>query len=52
MIIPIKCFTCGKVLADKHRFYVDTVEKSGQQKLYKFGDAMNKITTGYFGIWY
>ena len=27
MIIPIKCFTCGKVLADKHRFYVDTVKK-------------------------
>jgi DNA-directed RNA polymerase subunit N (RpoN/RPB10) len=21
MIIPIKCFTCGKVLADKYRFY-------------------------------
>ena len=27
MIIPIKCFTCGKVLADKYRFYVDTVKK-------------------------
>jgi DNA-directed RNA polymerase I, II, and III subunit RPABC5 len=21
MIIPIKCFTCGMVLADKYRFY-------------------------------
>ena len=21
MIIPIKCFTCGKVLADKYRYY-------------------------------
>lgn len=21
MIIPIKCFTCGHVLADKYRFY-------------------------------
>ena len=27
MIITIKCFTCGKVLADKYRFYVDTVRK-------------------------
>tara|TARA_B100000214_G_scaffold349399_1_gene302243 strand:- start:247 stop:480 length:234 start_codon:yes stop_codon:yes gene_type:complete len=27
MIIPIKCFTCGKVLADKYRFYIDTVKK-------------------------
>jgi DNA-directed RNA polymerase subunit N (RpoN/RPB10) len=22
MIIPIKCFTCGKVLADKYGYYV------------------------------
>tara|TARA_Y100000816_G_C25770325_1_gene404414 strand:+ start:143 stop:376 length:234 start_codon:yes stop_codon:yes gene_type:complete len=28
MIIPIKCFTCGKVLADKYRFYIDTVKKT------------------------
>ena len=27
MIIPIKCFTCGKVLADKHRFYLEQVRK-------------------------
>ena len=23
MIIPIKCFTCGQVLADKYRYYLD-----------------------------
>jgi len=28
MIIPIKCFTCGKVIADKYRFYVEQVEKA------------------------
>jgi DNA-directed RNA polymerase subunit N (RpoN/RPB10) len=28
MIIPIKCFTCGKVLADKYQFYVREVRKS------------------------
>lgn len=26
MIIPIKCFTCGTVLADKYEFYVDKVK--------------------------
>ena len=25
MIIPIKCFTCGKVLADKYRYYLENV---------------------------
>ena len=27
MIIPIKCFTCGKVLADKYLFYQKEVRK-------------------------
>jgi DNA-directed RNA polymerase subunit N (RpoN/RPB10) len=27
MIIPVKCFTCGKVLADKYRFYEQEVRK-------------------------
>lgn len=27
MIIPIKCFTCGKVLADKYLYYIKTVNK-------------------------
>jgi len=27
MIIPVKCFTCGCVLADKYRFYQDRVRK-------------------------
>jgi DNA-directed RNA polymerase I, II, and III subunit RPABC5 len=31
MIIPIKCFTCGNVLADKYRFYL---EKVRAQKLH------------------
>lgn len=25
MIIPIKCFTCGEVLADKYRYYIQEV---------------------------
>ena len=35
MIIPIKCFTCGMVLADKYRFYVEEVRK---RKLAKRGN--------------
>lgn len=27
MIIPIRCFTCGKVLADKYDYYVEEVAK-------------------------
>ena len=27
MIIPIKCFTCGKVLADKYRYYLQEVTR-------------------------
>ena len=27
MIIPIKCFTCGNVLADKYRYYQEEVRK-------------------------
>ena len=27
MIIPIKCFTCGTVLADKYRYYQNEVRK-------------------------
>ena len=27
MIIPVKCFTCGKVLADKYQFYLREVRK-------------------------
>lgn len=27
MIIPVKCFTCGEVLANKYRFYLEEVRK-------------------------
>lgn len=38
MIIPIKCFTCGMVIADKYRFYVEEVRK---KKLAKRGNDMS-----------
>ena len=39
MIIPIKCFTCGTVIADKYRYYT---EEFINQKLYKNMD-INKV---------
>ena len=32
MIIPVKCFTCGKVLADKYRYFQAEVCKIKQEK--------------------
>jgi DNA-directed RNA polymerase I, II, and III subunit RPABC5 len=32
MIIPVKCFTCGNVLADKYRFYLEEVRKLKESK--------------------
>jgi DNA-directed RNA polymerase subunit N (RpoN/RPB10) len=35
MIIPVRCFTCGKVLADKYEFYkkkVEELEKKAKQE--------------------
>jgi|UniRef100_A0A6C0DG50 DNA-directed RNA polymerase subunit N (RpoN/RPB10) len=40
MIIPIKCFTCGMVLADKYRFYTEEVRK---RKLAKSMDVEKVI---------
>jgi DNA-directed RNA polymerase subunit N (RpoN/RPB10) len=32
MIIPVKCFSCGMVLADKYRYYVEEVRKRKMAK--------------------
>jgi len=32
MIIPVKCFTCGMVLANKYRYYVEEVRKNKLEK--------------------
>jgi DNA-directed RNA polymerase I, II, and III subunit RPABC5 len=32
MIIPIKCFTCGCVLADKYRYYQNEVRRLKKSK--------------------
>jgi DNA-directed RNA polymerase subunit N (RpoN/RPB10) len=38
MIIPIKCFTCGMVIADKYRHYLSEVRK---RKLAKKSESDN-----------
>ncbi len=40
MIIPVKCFTCGEVLADKYRYFQERVR---QMKL-RDGLQVDKIT--------
>jgi DNA-directed RNA polymerase subunit N (RpoN/RPB10) len=32
MIIPVKCFTCGNVLADKYRYFLAEVRKRKMQQ--------------------
>ena len=39
MIIPIKCFTCGNVLADKYRYYQNEVRRIKLQK----GNDIEKV---------
>lgn len=53
MIIPVKCFTCGKVLANKYRYYQREVQKRKIDKsmevnkvLYLTKDFMNKTPEG------
>ena len=53
MIIPIKCFTCGNVLADKYRYYQDQVRHKKIQKgiqvdkvVYLTKDTMDKTPEG------
>ena len=36
MIIPVKCFTCGMVIANKYRYYCEQVRK---KKLAKKGNG-------------
>ena len=45
MIIPIKCFTCGKVLGDLFRHYKETVLS---EKLKKYKSVSNIDNIEYF----
>ena len=40
MIIPVRCFTCGKVIGDKYRYYQEQV---GKEKISR-GMQQDKVT--------
>lgn len=44
MIIPIKCFTCGMLLADKYRAYLVEVRHRKMSKKKELGHDTDKVT--------
>jgi len=53
MIIPIKCFTCGTVLADKYRYYQSEVRRlkiaqgiKVDKVVYLFKEVVDKTPEG------
>lgn len=57
MIIPIRCFTCGKIMADKIDYYLQEVEKlktdnkKENKQLYKnFDDIHTKELLDSLGL--
>jgi DNA-directed RNA polymerase subunit N (RpoN/RPB10) len=43
MIIPVKCFTCGMVLANKYRYYIEEVRKRKLAKQININEGSNNI---------
>tara|TARA_Y100000992_G_scaffold302640_1_gene277865 strand:+ start:4598 stop:4831 length:234 start_codon:yes stop_codon:yes gene_type:complete len=43
MLIPVKCFTCGKVLADKYEYYKNRVKLRKMEKG-EHEDSVNYLT--------
>lgn len=53
MIIPVKCFTCGNVLANKYLYYVQKVSEEKEKRglsndniVYLKEDSMEKSVEG------
>lgn len=38
MIIPVRCFTCGKVIGNKHQAYLELLKTDHNE-----GDALDKL---------
>lgn len=43
MIIPVKCFTCGMVIANKYRYYIEEVRKRKLAKQVNMDGASSNI---------
>lgn len=54
MLIPVKCFTCGKVLANKYHYYLKQVElmkkKNGENDDIQYLDTDSDIQKSVEGI--
>ena len=44
MIIPVKCVTCGRVIADKYRYYLREVQKKKLGEQYDQNVKIEKFT--------
>lgn len=44
MIIPIKCFTCGMLIADKYAYYVEEVRRRKLGKEYSSNINIDNVT--------
>jgi len=44
MIIPVLCYTCSNVLADKYRYYVDEVRRRKLEKGQKNASSVVYLT--------
>ena len=45
MIIPVKCFTCGKILGDKWRYYKKEVEKLKEKEGVSMEDTVINVNS-------
>ena len=46
MIIPVKCFTCGTVIANKYRYYCEEVRKRKMLKDMNIADITKNSVKG------
>tara|TARA_Y100000768_G_scaffold381508_1_gene360288 strand:+ start:2069 stop:2305 length:237 start_codon:yes stop_codon:yes gene_type:complete len=44
MIIPVKCFTCGNVLANKYRYYLKEIKKNKEIDNDNIGNNVKYLT--------
>ena len=45
MIIPVKCFTCGKILGDKWRYYKKEVDKLKEKEGVSMEDTLINVNS-------
>lgn len=47
MIIPVRCFTCGKVIADKYDYYIEEMKKIQADIPSQDAPHFDKVRTGH-----